>query len=163
MFCSHGAAASCSYSDRVFTCSNESRPSSISLSSIGLIPSRSASCCCVRPCLTRASRIALPARQRSAASELTWPSPLQNEQALTPGLASTVTASYGERGLRPSTFRTNNLDHDPSPSFFCPLPLLRQGALFVKTRTFLSPSSSSPQTERRGRKRPRCGAKLRHQ
>src|SRR5580692_9051747 len=67
-----------------FTSSMERRPCSISLSSIGLRPSRSASCCCVRPCLTRASRLALPARQRSPASELTWPSPLQNSQALTP-------------------------------------------------------------------------------
>src|ERR1700687_1239744 len=67
-----------------FTSSKERRPCSISLSSIGLIPSHSASCCCVQPCLTRASRIALPARQRSPASILTWPSPLQNEQAFTP-------------------------------------------------------------------------------
>jgi hypothetical protein len=32
-------------------------------------------------------------------------------------LASTITARYGVRGFRSSTFRTNNLDHDPSPSF----------------------------------------------
>src|SRR5580698_10007602 len=68
----------------LFGSSKERRPCSRSLSSIGLIPRRSASCCCVRPCLTRASRKALPARQRSSSSELTWPSPSQNSHALTP-------------------------------------------------------------------------------
>src|ERR1700719_3642970 len=68
----------------LFSSSKERRPCPRSLSSIGLIPSHSASCSCVRPCLTRSSRIALPARQRSPASELTWPSPLQNSHALTP-------------------------------------------------------------------------------
>jgi hypothetical protein len=58
-------------------------------------------------------------------------------------LASTITARYGVRGFRSSTFRTNNLDHDSSPFFSARFRSCGRACWFLKTRTFLSFPSSS--------------------
>src|ERR1700728_3143791 len=122
----------------LFASSKERRPCSRSLSSIGLIPSRSASCSCVRPCLTRASRIALPARQRSPASELTWPSPSQNPHTLTP--------VWHPRSLQDTAYEDFAPPHSGQTTLtmilllpLCPLPLPRQGALVLKNPNLSSP------------------------
>jgi hypothetical protein len=73
----------------------------------------------------------LRARQRSPASELTWPSPLQNSHALTPVSHPRSSQDTAYEDFAPSHSGQTTLTMILLLSF-CPLPLLRQGALVLK-------------------------------
>src|SRR6266851_3391329 len=64
--------------------SKRRRPNSTSFSAFGATPRIAACSENVRPRSTRAFRSASPRCQRSLASELTWPSPLQKSQVISP-------------------------------------------------------------------------------
>src|SRR5216684_2514273 len=143
--------------------SKRRRPNSTSFSAFGATPRIAACSDKVRPRSTRAFRSASPRCQRSLASELTWPSPLQKSQVISPVRHPRSPQAMRYPVFAPPHEGQTTLTMTYLLLLFRPLPLLRQGALVRKNRTFLSPSSSSLHTERRGRKETRCGAKLRDQ
>src|SRR5216683_5286847 len=105
------------------------RPNSTSFSAFGATPRIAACSDNVRPRSTRAFRSASPRCQRSLASELTWPSPLQKSQVI-----SLVRYPRSPQDMRYPVFAP---PHEGQTTLtmtyllllFRPLPLLRLGAL----------------------------------
>src|SRR6266849_2450983 len=109
--------------------SKRRRPNSTSFSAFGATPRIAACSDNARPRSTRAFRRASPRCQRSLASELTWPSPLQKSQVISP-----VRHPRSPQAMRYPVFAPPHegqtiLTMTYLLLLFRPLPFLRQGAL----------------------------------